>query len=289
MSESSEQAKRLSQWRVAFDGAAARRQLGSLFVLADEAPTAPIRVEAQRLTARLLLAHHSQHPAPTQLDAMLARLGSITRKAAHTPPLIASEQPPLPSYEQAFLFSGHMIGKPDRRTPRFPADKESIARRAIEEALSRAQAGSSDVAICGAACGGDTLFAEVCLARGVALELFLALDEPDFLAASVAFAGTQWVERYRKLVAHPRTTRHIMPRELGPTPNKADVYERSNRWQLATAATAGRLHLIALWDGNPGDGRGGTAHMIEEARAFGGETTILKTSALWPTTAARHV
>ena len=67
------------------------------------------------------------------------------------------------------LFSGHMIDAPGRKQPRFPADKESIARDAIVDTLTQAGAGPGDLAICGAACGGDLIFAEACLARGMGL------------------------------------------------------------------------------------------------------------------------
>jgi hypothetical protein len=44
---------------------------------------------------------------------------------------------------------------------------------------------------------------------------------------------------------------------------------------LEAAPDAGRLTLIALWDGQAGDGPGGTAHMIESARARGARTIVL--------------
>jgi hypothetical protein len=39
--------------------------------------------------------------------------------------------------------------------------------------------------------------------------------------------------------------------------------------------------LIALWDGEQGDGPGGTKHMIELARARGAQTIVLDTKALF--------
>ena len=35
------------------------------------------------------------------------------------------------------LFSGHMIDAPDRKTPRFPPDKEPVAAAAIVDALAQ--------------------------------------------------------------------------------------------------------------------------------------------------------
>src|ERR1700733_14301816 len=112
----------------------------------------------------------------------------------HTPP------------HQVFLFSGHMIDAPGRKEPRFPADKEGVAKAAIEATLTKAGAEAGDLAICGGACGGDLIFAEACLARGMRLELYIAFDEQTFLAESVDFAGADWHERY--LAAKSRATLH---------------------------------------------------------------------------------
>ena len=68
------------------------------------------------------------------------------------------------------LFSGHMIDAPDRKTPRFPPDKEPVAATAIADALAKIGAAKGDLAICGGACGGDLLFAEAALARGMRVE-----------------------------------------------------------------------------------------------------------------------
>lgn len=65
------------------------------------------------------------------------------------------------------LFSGHMIDAPDRLVPRFPANKEPIAASRIAEALDTLGAGDRDLALTQGACGGDLLFTEACLARGV--------------------------------------------------------------------------------------------------------------------------
>jgi hypothetical protein len=51
-----------------------------------------------------------------------------------------------------------------------------------------------------------------------------------------------------------------------------DEWERGNRWvlQLALSADAPKVSLIAVWDGSPtGDGKGGTAHIVDIARNAG--------------------
>ena len=113
------------------------------------------------------------------------------------------------------------------------------------------------------------------------MQVYLQFEEPSFLDASVAFAGMQWVERYRAVASNARTRVRIMPRELGPVPPGANAYERNNLWQLYHALAVGTVHCIALWNGHGGDGPGGTQHMLDMVRQHGGQVTVLDTTALW--------
>ena len=184
---------------------------------------------------------------------------------------------------KVFLFSGHMIDKPGREPPRFPPDKEHIAAGAIAERLDTLQAGERDLAICGGACGGDTLFAEACLARGLRLQLHIQFQEPEFLRASVAFAGDPWVDRYDRLKADPNTSVRVQPDDLGPVPKGSNPYVRNNLWQLYTALSHGpeKVRFISLWDGQAGEGPGGTQHMVETVEQHAGRSYILETGKLW--------
>ena len=188
---------------------------------------------------------------------------------------------PEPSPRKVALFSGHMIDAPDRPSPRFPPDKEPIARRAIDDALDDLDVGGADLAVCGGACGGDLLFAEAATARGARLELYIPFDEATFLKNSVDFAGDAWRDRFDAMKA--RATLHIRPDELGPLPAGADPYELNNLWMLAQARRFGAntLDFVCLWNGQSGDGPGGTRHMMEEAQKAGGQAIWLDTSKLW--------
>jgi hypothetical protein len=179
------------------------------------------------------------------------------------------------------LFSGHMIDAPGRKQPRFPADKELMARDAIVDTVIRAGAGPGDLAICGGACGGDLLFAEACLARDMRLELHIPFDQPTFLAKSVDFADANWHERF--LAARSKAALHVMPDELGPTQPDDDPYERNNMWMLESAARFGpeKMVFICLWDGQGGDGPGGTRHLMQEAGRKTQRVVWLDTSKLW--------
>lgn len=179
------------------------------------------------------------------------------------------------------LFSGHMIDAPDRKTPRFPPDKEPAAAAAITDALSKIGVTRGDLAICGGACGGDLLFAEACLARDMQLEIYIPFEEPTFLANSVDFAGGNWHDRY--LAVKSKATLHVMPHELGPLPAGENAYERNNQWMLEQAARFGgeKIAFISLWNGLGGDGPGGARHLMEEARRKTTRIYWLDTTKLW--------
>ncbi|MGH8772587.1 MAG: hypothetical protein ACREV2_15645 [Burkholderiales bacterium] len=176
-----------------------------------------------------------------------------------------------------------MIDRPERKDPRFPAAAAPVAAAAIAQQLDSLAAGPSDLAICGGACGGDLLFAEACLQRGLRLEIYLQFAEPEFLQASVAFAGGEWVQRYYQVKANPLTKVLVMPDELGALPAGIDPYSRNNLWQLYSALCNGprRVRFIALWNGEAADGPGGTRDMVEIVEKHSGQAYILDTGALW--------
>jgi tetratricopeptide (TPR) repeat protein len=184
---------------------------------------------------------------------------------------------------QVFLFSGHMIDAPGRPDPRFPPEREPVAANAISDKLDELHAGPEDLALCGGACGGDLLFAEACLARGLKLELRLPFDEPTFIKKSVAFAPGNWTERFYQVKADHNTKLLVMPEELGPLPKGADPYGRDNLWQLYTALAWGpdKVRFVCLWNRKGGDGRGGTEHMYETVRQYSGRVYVLDTNLLW--------
>jgi hypothetical protein len=162
---------------------------------------------------------------------------------------------------------------------RFPASKVEAARAAIEAALDKIGVAEGDLGLCGGACGGDLLFAEACLARGMNLEVRLTMREPQFLADSVTFADADhcWFHAFQRVRKNPRTRTLIMPDEVGPAPEGVSVHDRANRWQLYSALSQNleSVEFIALWDGKPAGGPGGTEEMVNHIRRFTGRAPIL--------------
>jgi hypothetical protein len=184
---------------------------------------------------------------------------------------------------KVFLFSGHMIDRPGRVQPRFPAQMEPQAAKAIGDKLDALDAGPQDLALCGGACGGDILFAEACLQRGLHLELRLPLTEAEFIQESVVFAGKHWCNRFSDVKKNERTKLFIMTKELGKLPKGADPFKRNNRWQLDRALSWGaeKVIFICLWNLEGGDGPGGTKHMHDEVKKRLGQVHILDTNQLF--------
>jgi hypothetical protein len=183
---------------------------------------------------------------------------------------------------KVLLFSGHMIDSSTRKEPRFPADKEQIAAKAIGDLLDRIGVKPGDFAICGGACGGDLLFAEAALARQLALAIYLPFEEEKFIEESVDFAGADWRARY--FAAKSRASMHVATEELGPLKPTENPFERNNAWmlQIAEGSGAEKVDFICLWNGAGGDGPGGTQHLMQEVQNKGGRIHWLDTRQLWP-------
>jgi hypothetical protein len=122
----------------------------------------------------------------------------------------------------------------------------------------------------------------VCSELGIPSRLYLALPRDQFVVASVQSAGPEWVDRFNSL--HDRLPVSVLaeskelPRWLRAK-DKYTIWNRNNLWMLhhALANGAARVTLIALWNGERGDGPGGTEDMIQQAKARGAKTIIVDT------------
>lgn len=149
----------------------------------------------------------------------------------------------------------------------------AVARRLASE-LEQLDAATPDLALCQAAAGGDLLFLQACLDRGVHCRVLLPSEEAPFIRTSILSSsdGQQWLARWRAVRQRLRAPPICMPEALGPTPAGVDPYERCNSWLLDSAIAYGadKLRFLCLWDGKPGDGPGGVEHMIKAVRDRGG-------------------
>jgi hypothetical protein len=177
-------------------------------------------------------------------------------------------------FAHSVLFTGHMIDAADREEPRFAPRAEGAARTAIRASVQQLRdwGGTPMVGVAGGASGGDLLFHEVCAELGVATRLRLALPVEEFIATSVAPAGEGWVQRFRMLVKQlgPENVRVMGENDGRKYEATEDVWSRANLWMVEYAvALAPQRTLLALWDGQGGDGPGGTEHLVSVAPNYG--------------------
>jgi len=186
--------------------------------------------------------------------------------------------------ERVYLFTGHKIDREDYPERRFLPEMEKEARKRIDAALEKFEAGSDDLAVtAGAACGGDIVFIEACLERNMTVEVHLPFSEPQYIKNNVSFAGNAWVERFYNLRNHPNVNINFQLDHVGNPKVGDDPYKRNNRWALYSSLIQGvdRVRLIALWDGKvAGTDRDGVlvSHLVEEMRLVGGFVEHLNTT-----------
>lgn len=149
------------------------------------------------------------------------------------------------------------------------------------EAVRREMAmGNECRGIAGASSGGDIVFHEACVGLGVPTEMFLAFPPDEFIERSLAPAGDAWVERFVRLAN--RVPLHVLPESRSvwrDSPQDDWLWRRCNQWMLEAAldGESGTATLLALWDGETGDGPGRTAEMVEQARALGMKVSVIDT------------
>lgn len=148
------------------------------------------------------------------------------------------------------------------------ADREKVAVE-IDALLDRLLAGSGRtlVAVSSLAEGSDRLFAQRVLARpGGRLVVLLPLKPVDYV---LDFADAASVQEFTDLLAAADETQVI---EGAPS----DDWTREAAYERAGHAVLDRSDvLVALWDGEKGRGRGGTAEMVFEANLIGKAVEVI--------------
>ena len=164
----------------------------------------------------------------------MSRAGQTTRPAIKLPPA------------WAIGFTGHR-SLPD----------EGKSRVALRKTLEEWKAKIPGVAygISSVAAGGDLLFAETCLALHLPLRIFLPMPKERFRED---FDGPTW-ERVERVLAQALSVEVTGESEEAPQRYYECGIETVQQSQL----------LIALWDGGPSQGLGGTADMVRFAEEQG--------------------
>jgi hypothetical protein len=201
-----------------------------------------------RRNARLILQHAGMDPAP--IDACFG----VPRVA---------------------VFAGHLVDRPGRPSPRFPPEWEAAVADEIRGRLRRHEIG---IGYAAAASGGDILFLEGLLDLGAEAHVVLPYNRAQFREDSVDYIeGSSWAERHDRVLAHATEVTTASHQRM---PGGAMSYEFGFLLLDGMAAVRAEeleteLVCLAVWDGQPGDGPGGTAASIEHWRRAGRQVDIV--------------
>jgi class 3 adenylate cyclase len=201
------------------------------------------------------------------------------------------------------FFTGHMIDRPGRATPRFPPSRVPPITRRIESEIAAAQISDG---FASGVCGGDLLFLEATLARGARAHLILPCAVEEFRQDCVdVLPGGDWGARFDRVLQRATTVEILGDQYASDNATASDCCSRI-MIGLARRAAAERGEdalVLALWDGRPGDALGGTHSAVQFALqqglpvrwmkdlapGGGAETAELKPLASGTTSAIHHV
>jgi hypothetical protein len=153
----------------------------------------------------------------------------------------------------------HIVGFTGHRQIEHPQKIASAIGEAVD--YLRANAPGEWVALASVAEGGDQLFVREVLARGMSWHAILPLPAREFAAD---FSAEKWAE----VEALLQQSEHLqVANDEGP---REDAY-----LDCGLETVNGADLLIAVWDGEPARGKGGTADVIDYARSIGRPIIII--------------
>ena len=178
------------------------------------------------------------------------------------------------------VCAGHLIDAPARARPRFPPQMEAAVRAQLQARLKELDAGFGYSA---AACGTDLLFLETMHELGGETNVMLPYNQERFIRDSVEHcAGAGWRARFERALARATSVSVASEQKIG---EGGLSYEYStlllqglggmHAEQLETSLTP-----LAVWDGRPGDGPGGTAGFVAQWRAGGHKVEVIDAAEL---------
>lgn len=156
-----------------------------------------------------------------------------------------------------------------RLAPKLPPETKDTVHRSVSRLLNGLQnaAGGPLVIVSALAEGADQIVAEEGLRLGAELDVILPFAPEEYLKD---FQHPETVARFDRLC---RQSRHVL--SLDHTRAQETVaYEAAGLEVLSRSDV-----LIAIWDGKPADGRGGTGQIVEQALSQGMNVVQIKPAA----------
>jgi tetratricopeptide (TPR) repeat protein/class 3 adenylate cyclase len=172
-------------------------------------------------------------------------------------------------FPSVVVFAGHMIDRPGRTPPRFPAEREPAVKEQILSYLKTIKPGFG---YSSAACGADIIFCECLMELGAQVNLVLPCPVSAFKKQSVSFGGPEWERRFHTVIGLAANTLIANPVDFAAFEHDAAApmgIRYSNRIVTGLAVLQAQaldfeLHALAVWDGGTSDLDGGTGSVVGE-------------------------
>jgi class 3 adenylate cyclase len=166
------------------------------------------------------------------------------------------------SIPPVIAFTGHMIDRPQRKSPRFPPGLERSVQEEIEKRL---KALDSGIGYSSCACGSDILFLEMMQKRKAETNIVLPFELDDFYATSVTFAGEGWKNRLDDVLVKSSS---VLFATEGKYSGDDLLFDYTNRILMGKAILQSELLqtdpvLLCVWDKKRGKKQGGTAQLVD--------------------------
>jgi len=183
-------------------------------------------------------------------------------------------------FPSVVVFTGHRVDQPDRLVPRFPARLEAAVKEEIQSRLDQLNA---HFGYASAANGADILFLEAMLDRDAEIHVVLPFERDQFLREVMEAAdGNKWAARCARVLCEAVEVQEASKRSqmCGKV-----SYEFGNLMLQGLASVHAqqletKLKPLAVWDGKPGDGLGGTAATVEQWQGAGLQVEIIDLASL---------
>ncbi|MGO9875007.1 MAG: tetratricopeptide repeat-containing protein [Acidimicrobiia bacterium] len=240
----------------------------SYYALATEAEAHLLRGEVESARSALERAARANKGDYGALATTRRQLRMICQTAGIDTEVLAAVAGPAVVH-----FCGHRIDVDDRGP--FRSTDERHVGGLIVDVVARHNVGFAYGSL---ASGGDILWAEALLARGVELHIVLPFALEEFVECSVAPSGHSWVERFSQ----------CLDRAASVTYGTSDAFLGDDvlyRYcsEIAMGLTLVRarwldaeVHQFALWDGKPARGEAGTAIDVALWQSTGHPVTIVR-------------
>ena len=159
------------------------------------------------------------------------------------------------------VFTGHMVDRADRASPRFPAKDEIRVQRVIDAALAEHEV---VLGVAGAACGADILFLEAVHRHGGETFVVLPHGVEDFRRTSVVeVGGPSWGSRFDMALERCRELTLLSDHPGEDLSYQFQGAVMAGLARLKAQSFGGTVQGFAYWDGEPG-GVGGTGMVVQE-------------------------